>query len=86
MLYQSPDPAGGRELDVRQRPEGAGVEDGGADAFGLVQAVHTLHEGVIVGVADGPDRRGDALEVEVLGVPDRRVLGPGIAVMNKTPW
>src|SRR5699024_9395057 len=39
------DPAGGRELDVRERPEGSWVEDGGADAFGLEQAVHRFHEG-----------------------------------------
>src|SRR5699024_11250482 len=65
------DPSGGRELDVRVRSERAGVEDGGADALGLEQAVDALHERVIEGVADGPDRRGDALEVEVLGVSDR---------------
>src|SRR5699024_3584583 len=29
------DPAGGRELDVRERPERPAVEDGGADALGL---------------------------------------------------
>src|SRR5690625_3203599 len=29
------DPAGGRELDVRERPERPGVEDGGAGALGL---------------------------------------------------
>jgi len=79
------DPASGRELDVRERSGRAGVEDGGADALGLKslrqsrgrchQAVDALHEGVVVGVADGPDRRGDALEVEVLDVPDRGVLG-----------
>src|SRR5699024_7735741 len=69
------DPAGGRELDVCERPEGTGVEDGGADALGLVQAVRALHERVVIGVADGPDRRGDAFEVEVFGVSDRGVRG-----------
>src|SRR5699024_9885361 len=74
------------ELDVCERPEGAGVEDGGADALGLVQAVRALHEGVVIGVADGPDRRGDAFEVEVFGVSNRRVLGSGITVKNQSPW
>lgn len=76
------DPAGGGELDVREHPEGSGVEDRGADALGLEQAVDRLHEGVVQGVADGPDRGGDALEVEVLGVPDRGVLRSRIAVMD----
>ena len=45
-----------------------------------------LHEGVVEGIADGADRRGDALEGEVLGQPDRGVLRSGVAVMDQVPW
>ena len=79
------DPAGGLELDVCQRPERPGVEDRGADSLGLVQAGHALLEGVIERVADGPDRRGSALEVEVLGVSDRGVLDPASLCATKVP-
>ena len=75
----SVDPAGGRELDVREGPVGAGVEDDGPNALGLVEPVDRLHQRDIEGISDGPDRRGDALEVEVLGVPDRRVLRSAVA-------
>ena len=66
MLFQSTQPAG-RELNVCEGQERAVVEDGGADAFGLVEPVDRFHQRVIEGVADGPDRRGDSLEGEVLG-------------------
>ena len=46
------DPAGGGVLDVADGPVRAGLEDGGADAFGLVQPDHALHERVVVGVTD----------------------------------
>ena len=74
------------------------MEDRGADALGLEQVVDRLHEGVVVGVADGPDRGGDALEVEVLGVPDRgvlpgfnrslqhRVVGVSVAALRRLRW
>jgi len=68
------DPAGGGVFDVGQRLVGAVVEDRGADALGLVEPVDALHQG-IVGIADAADRGPDAFEVEVLGQPDRGVLG-----------
>src|SRR5699024_6998947 len=80
------DPAGGRELDVREGPVGAGVEDVGADALGLVEPVDRLHQRVVQGVADGPDRRGDALEGEMLGQSNGGVLSPSVAVMDQVPW
>lgn len=49
------DPAAGRELHIRDRLEWPVVEHRGADAFGFVEAIDRLHQGVIVGVADGPD-------------------------------
>ena len=45
------DPAGGGELDIGQGLVGAVVEDGGVAAFGLVEAIDALHQGVVVGVA-----------------------------------
>ncbi len=41
------DPAGGGVLDVGQGPERLVVEDQGADALGLVQAIGRLHERVV---------------------------------------
>ena len=79
------DPAGRRVLDVCEGSEGPAVEDGRADAFGLKQAVYAFHKGVIERVPDGPDRGRDALEVEVLGVANGRVLGSGIAVTDQNP-
>ena len=42
-----------------------------------------LHEGVVVGVADRPDRGPAAFEFEVLGEPDRGVLRPGVGVTDQ---
>lgn len=80
------DPARSRVLDVREGSVGAGVEHGRADALGLEQSVDRLHEGVVVRVADGPDRRRDAFEGEMLGQTSCGVLRSGIAVMNQMPW
>lgn len=55
------DPAGGGVLDIGEGPVGAGVEHGGADAFGLEHSVHCLHQRVVVGIAHGADRGCDAL-------------------------
>ena len=79
------DPAGGHVFDVRDRLVRAGVEVRRADAFGLVEAVHGLHEGVIVRVPDRPDRGGDAVERESLRVGDRGVPGAGVAVRSQLP-
>ena len=79
------DPAGRCELDVCEGPERSRVEGGRADAFGLEQAVPYLHERVIVGVADGPDRGRDDLGREMLGQPNRCVLRSGVAVVDQIP-
>ena len=84
LLYPL-DPAGGCELDVGQGLVRAVVEDGGADALGLVQADDRLHQGVVVGVADGPDRGGDVFDGEVLGEPDGCVLAAGVGVVDQLP-
>jgi len=79
------DPAGGGVLHVGQGLVGPVVEDGGADGFGLVQAVDRLHQGVVVGVADGPDQGSDLGQGQVLGQPHRRVLRSCVRVMNQLP-
>ena len=79
------DPSGRCELDIGEGPVGARVEDRGANALRLVQAVAGLHEGVVVRVADRPDRGGDLLEVQVLGEPDRDVLGRFRGSMQHRP-
>ena len=68
------DPAGGGVFDVGDGLVRAVVEDGGAHAFGFVEPVNRLHQGVVVGIANGPDRWGDLLEREVLGQHHGRVL------------
>ena len=77
------DPAGGGVLDVGEGLVRPAVEDRGGDALGLEQADDALHEAVVVGVADGPDRGGDAFESQMLGEPDRRVLRSGVVMMNQ---
>ena len=67
-------PSSGGDLDVGDGAVWAVVEDGGANAFGLVEAVDRLHQGV--GVADGPDRGQDLLKSKVIGQPNRRILVP----------
>ncbi len=71
------DPLGGGQLDLGQcSPRPAGL-----DQLGLEESDRGLHQGIVVGVADRSDRRGDAGPVEVFGERERRVLRPGIAVM-----
>ena len=59
------------------------MEDRGADAFGFEQPDHGFHEGVVVGISDGSDGRADALEFEVFGECDGRVLRPGVGVTDQ---
>src|SRR5699024_1149612 len=83
LLYQSTQPAAANSTS-------ASVRNG--PPWKTVVRMHSVlnrpftHEGVVERVADGPDRRGDALEVEVLGVPDRGGLGSGIAVCHQSAW
>ncbi len=50
------------------------MEHGCADAFGLVETVDRLPQGVVIGVTDRPDRRTDPFESEVVGEVHRCVL------------
>ena len=68
------DPAGGGVFNVGDGLERAGVEHAGADALGLIQTIDRLHEGVVIRVADRPDRWLDLLEFEMLGETNRGVL------------
>ena len=58
------------------------MEYGGADALSLKQALHALPERVVESVTDGPDRRSDVFESEMLSHADSRVLRSGVAVVN----
>lgn len=69
------DPGGGGVLDVGDAAVWPVVEHAGADAFGFVEAVDGFHQRVVVGVADAADRSGDPFQFQVLGEPDRGVLG-----------
>ncbi len=77
------DPASGGPFDVGQVSVRPGMEDRGADAFGLEQPDHGLHQTVVVRIGHGPDRGTDALELEMLGERDRRVLAPGIRMTHQ---
>lgn len=77
------DPAGGREFDVSDRLEWAVVEHSRANAFGFVEPVDRLHQGVIVRIADGPDRGRDAIEREFLSVGQRDVLRAGVRMRSQ---
>jgi site-specific recombinase XerC len=59
-MVEPVDPGHRGELDVADVLQRAGVEGAGADGLGLEQADDRLHQDVVVGVADGPDRRRDA--------------------------
>ena len=76
------DPIGGRELYVREGAVGPSVGDDGADTFGLAEPVHGLYQRVVVGAADGPDRRGDALAGSMPDQAKRGGLRSGVAVMD----
>ena len=67
------DPSSSRALDVGDGLVLAVVEDRRAHAFGFVEPVGRLHQGVTVCVADGSERRGDALQREMLGQYHRGV-------------
>nr|WP_238385138.1 hypothetical protein [Nesterenkonia muleiensis] len=75
------DPPGSSEFHIGKLPEGAFVEDLGADGFGLEQPNDGLHEAVVVGIADDPDRGLDPFLLKVRGEanarePDARVATP----------
>jgi hypothetical protein len=70
--------AGGGVFDVGDGLVGAVMEHGCGDAFGLEQADDRFHQAVVLGVADGADRGGDAFQGEVLGEADRGVLAAGV--------
>ena len=79
------DPAYGRVFDVGDGLGRAVMEDRRAHAFGLVEPVDRLHQGVVIRVADRADRGRDLLEREVICQHNRRVLRPGIRVMDELP-
>ncbi|MFF4829704.1 EamA family transporter [Streptomyces sp. NPDC001312] len=57
----------------------------GLDQLSFEQADRGLHQGIVVGVADRTDGRGDACPVEVLGERERCVLRPGDALLYVNP-
>ena len=70
------DPFGGGQLDLLDGPPRLA----GFDQLGFVQPVDRLGQRVIVGAADGTDRRLDASFREPLSEPDRGVLRSFIGV------
>src|SRR3954464_16026648 len=72
------DVLGGGVLDVVDgAPRAAAL-----DQFGLVQAVDRLGQSVVIRVAGGADRGGDADFGETLGVPNGCVLRPTIGMCH----
>src|SRR3990172_5799420 len=79
LLVPPGHPGRGGELDVVGRPPGAL----GPDELGLVQTVDRLGQGVVVAVALGADRGHGSGVGQALGVADREVLDPPIAVVDE---
>ena len=71
------DPAGGGVFDVGDGLVRAIVEDRRTHAFGFIEPVDRLHQGVVVGIADRPDRGRDLLAQEADDRLDR--MPPGLA-------
>ena len=53
------------------------------DHLGLVEAVDGLGQSVVVAVADAADRGFDPGFGEALGILDRHILRPAVAMMNQ---
>ena len=75
------DPLGGGELDLVGRAPGTVVAP---DELGLVQPVHRLGQGIVVGVASRADRADGLGAGEPLGVADREVLDAPIGMVDET--
>src|SRR3954471_10951618 len=54
-----------------------------ADQFGLVEPVHGLGQGVVIGISDGADRGSGADLGEAFGVTDRRELTARVGVTDQ---
>ena len=78
-MVEPVDPLEGGELDG---PEAAPRTEA-TDDLGLEEADHGLGEGIVVRVADAADGRRDAGLGQALGVLDRQVLHPAIAVVDE---
>jgi hypothetical protein len=64
------DPSGCGVLDLAHALIEPGVEDVYVDAFGLVEVDDRLHQHVVVGVADRPDRGGELSQGKGLAEAD----------------
>lgn len=53
------------------------------DELGLEEPVEGLRGGVVIGVADGPNGRGDASLGDPFGVAEREVPGASVAVRDQ---
>lgn len=73
------DPAHGVELDLGD----AGPCGSGVDEFSLVEAIDSLCQSVVVGVASGPDGGLDPGIGQALGVAHGHVLAATITVMDQ---
>jgi hypothetical protein len=69
----------GGDLDLLDGPPGSTR----LDELGLEQPNHGLGEGVVVGVADRPDRWVDPGFGEAFGLGDGRVSGSGVVVADQ---
>ena len=73
-------PPSGRKFNISDRFVRAVMKHRGADTFGFIDAVDALHQGIIVRIADRPDRRGDPVKFELLAPRNCSVLRPRIGV------
>jgi len=75
------DPAGGLPLDLCPPVPGSGPVV--FDELGLVEADGGLHESVVEGVADGPDRGRNPSLDEGFGETQRRILRAGVGMEDQ---
>src|ERR1700730_12217803 len=79
LLVVPMDPAGGRQLELLERPPRTLL----ANELSLVETVDRLRQSVVVGVAARTDRTHRAGVGEPLGVADGDVLDPAVGVVNQ---
>ena len=79
MVIEPPDPFEGGEFDVFE----VAPRTTWTNKLGLVEPNDRLGQGVVIRVPSAADRGLDARQRQALGVADRQVLHPAVAVMHQ---
>jgi len=79
-MVEPVDPFEGSELDGLEGTPGSAP----VNQLGLIEPIDRVRHGVVVGIADTPYRRLDALDRQPFGVFDGNVLTAAIRMMNES--